>query len=63
MGELRKLNKDGSKTLNGVSKVVVKNEIDHEDYTRVLDTNDPVKRNVVNIRSFSHQQRIMPKKR
>ncbi len=55
MGELKKLNKGGSKTLKGVSKVVVKNEIDHEDYTHVLETNDPVKRNVVSIRSFNHQ--------
>ncbi len=55
MGELKKLNKGGSKTLKGVSKVVVKNEIDHEGFTHVLETNSPVKRNVAGIRSFNHQ--------
>jgi len=43
------------KTLKGVSKVVVKNEISYNDYKNVLDTNEQVKRYVTSIRSFKHQ--------
>ena len=41
--------------MKGVSKPVVKNEIDHSDYVNVLETNDTIKRDVVSIRSFDHQ--------
>jgi len=50
--ELTEINK---KKLKGVSKVVVKNDIKHEDYTNVLKTNKPKKCNVVSIRSFNHE--------
>ena len=42
------------KTLKGVSKAVVKNEITHQDYEKVHETNEPIKRNVTSIRSFNH---------
>ena len=43
------------KTLKGVSKVVVKKEIKHEDYEQVLNTNKPINKTVTSIRSFNHQ--------
>ncbi len=42
------------KTLKGVSKVTVKNEITHDDYCNVLNTNKSISRNVCSIRSFNH---------
>ena len=42
-------------TLKGVSKVVVKKQITHEDYTKVLTTNEPISKTVTSIRSFDHQ--------
>jgi len=42
------------KTLKGVSKCVVKNEITHADYEEVLKTNEPLKRHVTSLRSFNH---------
>ena len=42
------------KTLKGVSKAVVKNEITHQDYEKVHKDNIPLKRNVTSIRSFNH---------
>ena len=50
--ELTEINK---KKLKGVSEVVVKNDIKHEDYINVLNTNKPKKCNVVSIRSFNHE--------
>ena len=50
--ELTEIN---NKKLKGVSKVVVKNDIQHEDYINVLNTNKPKKCNVVSIRSFNHE--------
>ena len=44
-----------TKKLKGVSKVVVKNEITHEDYNNVIETNEVIKRDVISIRSFNHQ--------
>ena len=43
------------KALKGVSKVVVKNEITHADYVKVLETGIPLVRDVVGIRSYNHQ--------
>ena len=43
------------KTLKGISKTVVKNEITYDNYVDVLETNIPIKKDVVSIRSFSHQ--------
>ena len=43
------------KVLKGVSKVVVKNEIEHKDYVSVLETDEAIKRDVTSIRSFNHQ--------
>ena len=41
--------------LKGVSKAVVKNEIENKNYVDVLTASEPVKRNVTAIRSFDHQ--------
>ena len=43
------------KTLKGVSKAVVKNDIEHNDYVDVISTNNVIKKDVVSIRSFDHQ--------
>ncbi|MFM7983816.1 MAG: hypothetical protein ACKPKO_31275, partial [Candidatus Fonsibacter sp.] len=43
------------KKLKGISKVVVKNEISHNDYINTMKTNNQVKKNVVALRSFDHQ--------
>ena len=43
------------KTCKGVKSVVLKNEITHQDYQNVLETNEPAKRDIVSIRSFDHQ--------
>jgi hypothetical protein len=43
------------KTLKGVSKTVVKKEIDHNDYVHVLETNEKIDKTVTSIRSFNHQ--------
>ena len=42
------------KTLKGVSKAVVNNEITIQDYEKVHKDNIPIKRNVTSIRSFNH---------
>ena len=44
-----------TKKLKGISKAVVKNEISNNDYEQVFETNIPIKRDVVSIRSFEHQ--------
>ena len=44
-----------TKKLKGISKAVVKNNIQHDDYKEVLETNIPISRDVVSIRSFQHQ--------
>ena len=43
------------KTCKGVSKTVVKNEINHEDYVKVLETNDPEIRKVMGFKSYNHE--------
>ena len=43
------------KTLKGVSKTVVKKEINHQDYVHVLETNEKIDKTVTSIRSFNHQ--------
>ena len=43
------------KTLKGVSKTTVKNEISHADYLNVLHTDKTEKRNTCSIRSFNHE--------
>ena len=42
------------KTLKGVSRAVVKNELTHQDYEQVFNTNIPLKKTVTSIRSFNH---------
>ena len=39
----------------GVPKVIIKNEIDHKNYNDVIETGEPVIRDVTTIRSFDHQ--------
>ena len=41
--------------LKGVSKVVVKKDITHNDYVKVLESNEPNKKKVVRITSKNHQ--------
>ncbi len=43
------------KVSKGVSKTVVKKEIEHKDYVHVLDTNEKIDKTVTSIRSFNHQ--------
>ena len=43
------------KKLKGVSKVVVKHKIKHDDYINTMNTNKQVKKKVISIRSFDHQ--------
>ena len=47
--------KYSKKTCKGVSKVVVKKEINHNDYQEVLNTNQSKDRTVSSIRSCDHQ--------
>ena len=54
------IEKDGkmveiTKKCKGVSKTVVKKEISHQDYQRVLETNKKEHRNITSIRSIDHQ--------
>ena len=44
-----------TKKCKGISKIVVKNALNHNDYVSVLKTNKPISREVVSIRSFNHQ--------
>ena len=46
---------ENKKTLKGVSKAVVKNNIEHKDYVDVISTDSVAVRDVVSIRSFNHQ--------
>ena len=46
---------ENKKTLKGVSKAVVKNNIQHKDYVDVISTDCVAVRDVVSIRSFNHQ--------
>ena len=43
------------KTLKGIPKATVKNEIEHNDYINVLKTNESQSRKVHSIRSFNHE--------
>jgi GMP synthase PP-ATPase subunit len=47
--------KQNCKKMKGVSKVVVKKEIKHEDFVNNLNSNQLIQRDFVNVRSFSHQ--------
>ena len=46
---------DNFKKLKGISKVVVKKEITHDDYNKVLESGESIKRDVIGFRSFEHQ--------
>ena len=48
------LNKS-AKVLKGISKVVVKKDITHNDYNNVLNTGDSISRQVIGFSSFDHQ--------
>ena len=43
------------KVCQGIKAVVLKNEIEHQDFQNVLETNEPAKRDIISIRSFNHQ--------
>jgi hypothetical protein len=53
--ELESTETKNKKTLKGVSKTVVKKEIDHKDYVNVLETDKKIDKTVTSIRSFNHQ--------
>ena len=44
-----------TKRAKGVSKTIVKKEITHEDYVQVLETNIPLEKTVMSIRSLNHE--------
>ena len=46
---------ENAKKLNGISKVVVKKEIKHENYKNVLVTGESITKEVTGIRSLSHE--------
>ena len=50
--ELKEINK---KKVKGVSKVVVNNDIKHEDFEHVLDSNKSISKDVYSIGTFNHQ--------
>ena len=43
------------KALKGVSKVVVKHEINHNDYANTIETGESLNRVTTSIRSFNHE--------
>ena len=49
------LKDENVKKLKGVSKAVVKNEITHDDYGKVLDTGNAISKKVTSLRSCNHQ--------
>jgi hypothetical protein len=55
LDDANKVKIKNKKTLKGVSKVVVKKEINHGHYVKVLETNEQEKRNVMTFRSYDHQ--------
>ena len=44
-----------TKKVKGISKVVVKKDLHHPDFKRVIETKEDVQRKVMNIQSFDHQ--------
>ena len=52
---LNRVVETNTKKCKGVSKVVVKNNLNHNDYVEVLNTNKFISREIVSIRSFNHQ--------
>ena len=44
-----------TKKLKGLSKVVVKKNLKHEDYNSVLTTDQPIARNTTSLRRFNHK--------
>ena len=55
LNEFNEVKIKNKKTLKGVSKVVVKKEIKHDDYVNVIETNNALTKEVMSIRSFNHQ--------
>ena len=41
--------------MKGINKVVIKKEIKHEDFVNILNSNQIIKKDHVNFRSFNHQ--------
>ena len=48
-------NIENKRICKGVSKATVKKNITHDDYLNVFETDEPIKKDVVSIRSFNHQ--------
>ena len=55
MSDDKTIELENKKVLKGVSKVVVKKEITHENYIDVLTTNIPLTKNITSIRSHNQQ--------
>ena len=55
LDEFNNVDIKNKKTLKGISKTVVKNEINHEDYVKVLETDKPEIRKVMGFRSYNHE--------
>ena len=53
--------KKNKNTLNGVSKVVVTNEIKHDDYINTMNKHERMKTNLVALSSHNHQKRTIQK--
>ena len=47
--------KQNCKKMKGINKVVIKKEIKHEDFVNILNSNQIIKKDNVNFRSFNHQ--------
>ncbi|MFM7989639.1 MAG: hypothetical protein ACKPKO_61030, partial [Candidatus Fonsibacter sp.] len=54
LNEFNELEIKKKKKLKGVSTVVVKKKIKHDDYIQVKESNKPIMKEVVSIRSFNH---------
>jgi hypothetical protein len=52
--ETKEISMKNKKTLKGVSKTVVKNDINHQDYIDTIVTDKILKKEVVSLRSFNH---------
>ena len=55
LNEQKEIIEKNKQVCKGIKAVVLKNEITHQYYVDVLETNEPAKRDIISIRSFNHQ--------
>ena len=55
LNEFNEMKIKSKKMLTGVSKVVAKTQIKHDNYGNVIETNEALNKVVVSMRSFNHQ--------